>query len=556
MKNIITNGLFACACMMMITCGKNNTDKVLDRVENIIFSWPDSAKKLLDSIANPFGRTHYQNARRVLFTLYVNDFSDEDITRDTIIVWAKNYLKITGDTKYLALAEYCTGRVYQEQGNNEQAMLSYSRAKTNIKDSDNDCVKGLIHFRIGYQYYIRGEHDDAINDFKAALEYFKKLHENHKRKIAVLNIMGNCFLMKGQKDSAMICYGEALGVAPTSQDSCNIMQNLGAAYININEPDEAKRQLFRALSLKPNVDLQGLIYLNLGNVYRNENIPDSAVYFAKLSLKFVKKNNNHALPNIYNILSTVEEKKKNYKKAHEYYMQYANCLRRIDNEKHNSPNMQLIETKHNLDILQNENNNLRTKIQWFSLYIFISAVFIVLFSIYLRLSVNKVNEYKKNVADLKKKYAESEMKYAESEKKLSDFVEEKEQMLSRIISKIGKKTALFRYSLYLRNNKISNDKFLEIMNVLIPKNEKDNLYDDINTLYNDVFNRMNIKSKGFSEFDLEIICLTCAGLDNTDIAKILNLTDKHVIERANTNIRKILKIDTRGDIKVFFQNYK
>jgi tetratricopeptide (TPR) repeat protein len=526
MRRIIKEITFICVCILTVSCGRNDVDKTLDCVENIVISKPDSALMLLDSIKNPYKLTNLQRARCAILALYAKDLTGADISPDTTIIDARNYLTTVNNPKYLAFAEYYLGRIYQAHGRNDQALKFYLDAKTNAGRLDNHGdIKGLIWYYIGEQYYMQRKYDNAIDNFKPALKYFDKSQGNYKRKIAVLNITGNCFFLKNMKDSAMICYNEALQSAITTQDSSIIMKNLGMVYLEINETGKAKQQLFHALNLNSDLALRSSICLNLCNAYKKEQIADSVIYFATLALQFVKNNDDYVLANIYHILSNVENERGNYKKAYEYYRQYTDCVMRISNERHNNyNNIQVIEAKHNSDMFQRKNNNLTTQIHRIIIIAALVSVIVVIISFRFAGQKKKVAELKEDIAEKEKEVAGLKEKIVELEKKLSDYdiiIGEKEKVFFQIMQKNIKK---------------------------ISKNELPNFCEDINMLYNNTLDKTGTKC---SELRFKIICLTCIDFDNYDIASILNL-EKHFVEREKSEIRKILNIAARGDIKAFF----
>jgi hypothetical protein len=163
---------------------------------------------------------------------------------------------------------------------------------------------------------------------------------------------------------------------------------------------------------------------------------------------------------------------------------------------------------------------------------------------------------------LKKKVAESETEADESKKKICELEKEvnklenkllvpiKEKMSCKIIQENIKKAMIFYYSIDLRKGSISCEKFQAIVKVLIPKDEKNNMLDDINILYDKLFDRIKIRYPELTEQEFKITCMTCISFDNTVIALLLDL-DKRIIERSTSEIRKKLKIEYRGDIKTF-----
>jgi tetratricopeptide (TPR) repeat protein len=338
----------------LVACGENSITKTLDHVENIVVQQPDSALILLDSIRYPI-KSKEQLARHILFTLYAKDLSGEDISNDSTNIYVRDYLKTTKNLKYLALSEYYMGRIYQAQGKNEQAMQFYLEAKVNAENTDIIGLKGLINSYIGKLYYYQRKYDNAICNFKSALQHFNESPDNYKRQIAALNDIANCFLIKKVKDSAMICYTEALQLARTTQDSATIKQNLGVMYLTLNETGMAKQQLIQALNLNSDSDstLLNLIYMNLSRVYERETLMDSAVYFAKLSILLGEKRNDlYSLYANYKILSRLEEKNGNYQNALNYYKKCFTSYTKIQTK--NAVDIQGIETRHTLNMLKNK----------------------------------------------------------------------------------------------------------------------------------------------------------------------------------------------------------
>jgi tetratricopeptide (TPR) repeat protein len=466
-----------------------------------------------------------------------------------MIILTRDYLKKTGNPKYLAFAEYCLGRIYQAQGMNDQALPLYLNAKTIAEDSDDNDIKGLIHSYIGQLYYNQRKYDDAAGCFKAALKYFNGSKDNYKRKMAAFNDIANCFLLKGIRDSAMIYYNEAFNLTQTGRDSASVKQNLGVMHLILNECGMAKQQLFQALCLKPDSTLRNLIYLNLGKVYEKEKVMDSAVYFAKLSLQFVKSNNIYVLASIYNTLSNMEKGRGNYEKAYGYSSLYINCLIRINNEEQNNRNMQTIETKHNLDVLQHKNSTLTAVMRWTVTGTSLLAFVLTVCLRFLYLAKKKACESEKQPAELQRLLTELEKQLAD----IKNDYEKREVTFCRLVQKIIKKTVLFDCYIDFASKKVDREKFLSNMSEmkqLFPANELTDLYDDINTLYDNILYETKNKYPNLTEQEFKIICLIYAGFDNYDIALLLDL-DKHSVERSKSEIRKKLKIETRGDIKAF-----
>jgi tetratricopeptide (TPR) repeat protein len=380
MRRIIKEITFICVCILTVSCGRNDIDKTLDYVEDIVISKPDSALMLLDSITrNPFKLTNFQRARCIILTLSAKDLTGADISSDTTIIYVIDYLKTAGNSRYLAFAEYYLGRMYQAHGRNEQAMQFYLDAKSNAENSNDNDIKGLIYFYIGQLHYNKLEFDHASKNFKLALEHFNHCRD-YKRAIPVITVIGNTFLIQQNKDSAFIYYNKALQLAESHRDSVQMAvvgQNSGAIYWSINMPDTAIKQLYQAMELNPK--LSDMIYLNLSCAYEQKNMIDSAKYFAGLSLDLLKaKNNISSLSTNYKLLARLEEQNGNYPGALNYFYKYDEYINQIYTRK-DQFNIYETEKKHNLKLLKDSRN----KIQFYKIVIVVLSLFILSIVVFL-----------------------------------------------------------------------------------------------------------------------------------------------------------------------------
>jgi tetratricopeptide (TPR) repeat protein len=542
------------ASVLTVSCSDDRINKILDYAENIVVSRPDSALILLDSIKNPYNQTNFQRARHKILTLYAKDLSFKDISLDTMIFQTIDYLKTANNPKYLALAEYCLGRIYQAQDKNDRALQLYLNAKVTAESSDNDNIKGLIYFYIGQQYYIQRKYDEAIDNFKSALEYFSKSKDNYKRVMAVLNKLGSSFLIANKKDSAMTCYNEALQYAKIAQDSAGIMQNRGAAHLMLNELDNAKQQLLQSLKLNSDSTLQSQIYLNLSKVYEKERMTDSIVYFANLALQFTK-DNNYTLANINNILSNVERERGNYEKACRYYKQYTNCIIKTYNNIHKY-NILETEAKHKLNVFQNKHATY--KLRSTILYIILLAG-IILLSI---LSYRMKRKFAKTINAVLAK-TQSEMKSLEEStavtlEKFNKELSETKDILKKTQFKLNEKENLTDLQLKVLN------KIYDVIDSTTKQDIQDlkglrtyfkakvfDIYYKWEDIYNaekPVFDKIQKMYPQLNKTEYKIACLDYMEYTNLMISFILSITS---IAQFKTKIRSKIGIESEGNISKF-----
>jgi tetratricopeptide (TPR) repeat protein/DNA-binding CsgD family transcriptional regulator len=505
--------------MLAVSCGEDNIDRLLEHVENIVVLQPDSALKLLDSIKNTI-KSEEQQVRCNLLTLYAKDLNNEDISNDETIIHVIEHLDKTNSLKYRAFAEYYMGRIHQAQGNMEKALQFYLSAQKNTEKSNDNDIKGLICFSIGRLNYNQTKYEEAIDFFRSALQYFSKSPDNHKRKITVLNITGNCFLIKEKIDSAIICYNESLQLAGTAQDSAGIIQNLGVAYSGIDELDNAKQQSFLALKLNSDSALQSLIYLNIAKVYEKQNRIDSAIYFAGLSTDFLTKQNGiHAFATNYKLLSRLERKNGNYYKALLYSNKYIEYYTKTKEE--NVIDMQKIETEHKLYVLQREQRCYKTErlLYWGILGILTIAILCLIYI-------------------WKKKQERNSLEWAEMKNTLTktqSIVYEKEKIREL-------------YHLILEKNRNEIEKWL-LSNTMKEK-KYEIIWEEIYDMGKLSFDKIRKLYPSLTDHEFKIVCLEYLGYTNTMIVNTVNL-ERNTVQQNKSNIRRKLGIEERGSIYLF-----
>jgi tetratricopeptide (TPR) repeat protein len=518
------------ACILTVSCGEDNINKILDYAENIVVSRPDSALILLDSIKNPI-KVPEQQVRHILLTSYAKDLSGKDISADIMIFHAKDYLETINNPKYLALAEYYMGRIYQAQGKNDMALQLYLKAQTTAESSNDNDIKGLIRSYIGQQYYIQRKYSEAIDNFKFALEYFNKSENNYRRAVSVLNKLGNSFLIANKKDSAMIYYNDALQYAKIAQDSADIMQNRGVAYLTLNEFDNAKQQLLQSLKLNSDSTLQSLIYLNLSRIYEKEGIIDSAVYFARLAVLLEEKRNDiYSLYANYQILSRLEGKNDSCYKVMDYCKKWLECYTKIRTE--NVFDIQRIEIKHELDRLRSEQRSYIIII-WYSC----SALMIILLVYIMHICRNKRNLKKIKLKNLVlEDILEKTQSHLDEKKKLVDLYH---NTLKEIYKNVDKLSSDSKFKKIMNNDSERINEIVAHLHLIFYKNHT---WDMIYNAGKSIFDKIKTLYPQLTENELKIACLDCLGFTNVMIANIVGLK-QNTIQQQETKIRNKLGIE-------------
>ncbi len=539
-----------CALLLSVSCNRQSrvTERILKKAEAVVEQHPDSALALLDSVRNLRDLDKEQRFQYFLLQVQAKDKSYRDITSDTVIFDVKSYCLRAGDFNRTALASYYCGRVLQEQKKYEKAMQAYLDAEKYSKRNSNDNLKGLIQSSIGEVYYRQLLKDEAISRYKQANRYFQQAG-NRKNEIITFNLIGNCFLLKSEHDSAFIYYHKGLALADQNKIKCEqseIRQNIGVAYREIGDWYQARLFFREALTFSVDSLEHARLYYNLASVFDEEDQEDSARYYLERSLtNLPKRKNSYLLANLYELWSEIEGKDQHYREALAYHKQYSDYLITILDENKNKAILE-IQKKYDFQLMQNRNDQLlidRQRVSLIALVLFL--VLIVLFFIFYRRSVQN-----------KRKLLEAEQKVFHM-KELARSFDEKENSFRNILIRhfgILKKAALLEG--YLREDERKKGQLLlKKFNEIVYGQEDldwDLLYRTMNELSDGLLDRLKRVFPQLDESEFRICCLSYAELANTEIAIILKYS-VNTIQTKRSSIRKKLGIKTFGNIRDFLE---
>lgn len=179
------------------------------------------------------------------------------------------------------------------KGNTAKALDYYNRSVKAFKELGDTLSSGAILTNVAGIYFILGEHEQAIINFKKGLSYIDTTLKRNLPRLALIytNMASNYSTMK-LNNEAIHCYNRATHFALASHDStsyANALTQLVAFYINNNRVKEAGETLEKVNPFykKLNYKLVDL-YIDMNN----------GGYLA------LKKEYNKAIPYYYKALNT------------------------------------------------------------------------------------------------------------------------------------------------------------------------------------------------------------------------------------------------------------
>ncbi|HRH12270.1 MAG TPA: tetratricopeptide repeat protein [Bacteroidia bacterium] len=226
------------------------------------------------------------------------------------------------------------------KGNTAKALDYYNRSVKAFWELGDTLSSGAILTNVAGIYYILGEHEQAITNFKKGLSYIDTTKEKNFPRLAMIytNMASNYSVMK-LNDEAIQCYHRATHFALASHDTtsyANALTQMVAFYINNNRIKEAGETLekvnpyYNKLNYKLvdlYIDMNNGGYLSLLNEHKKA-IP----YYYKALKTSIEINYTDARIDIYHALFNAYKGLKQSDSALFHHMNYVHWKDSLKNQ--------------------------------------------------------------------------------------------------------------------------------------------------------------------------------------------------------------------------------
>ena len=377
--------IFLLGVVMWVACccdgpGKDERERnrqVMDRVEQMTKSAPDSALQLLYTIDESTLGKRKERARFSLLHSIVLDKNYFDLTTDSVIRPAMEYYSRNGKREDRAKMYYYLGRIYENAKRTKDAVEAFIQAEK-LAGEKEYYFKGLIYSGMGRLYKSQDSSEEALKMFAQASETFRK--SGHQRNLSFsLRLEGDVLIDLEKKELSNQKLYEALDISKQLGDTVNILgisriiaTNFIFHYNDIPQARNFLTDIYTRYHIEkiPQSDyfLWGYIYL------KEKNLAKAEYYFHH------RKISNFSLRFQIGALvlwQKLYEEKGEYRKALDYAKQAAK-LRDSIYKKEKVELVQNLERQYHTELLRIENERLTAKN--YSLWtIFLSAFCILAF---------------------------------------------------------------------------------------------------------------------------------------------------------------------------------
>lgn len=171
----ITNKLYTIILAICLTaCNHHYSEhwETLSHIESYIIEHPDSALIVLEQIDISEVSSKEERAKHALLLSMAMDKNYIYKTDFKVLQPAIDYYEDSGTTTDKFQTYYLQGRIYQNQGNETEAMILYAQAKELLSGIDAPFLVGQLHTEIGNIYRSNYDYAKSLEAYQAAYDYY------------------------------------------------------------------------------------------------------------------------------------------------------------------------------------------------------------------------------------------------------------------------------------------------------------------------------------------------------------------------------------------------
>jgi len=162
------------------SCASKEAKRIMDTADAVMWTRPDSALAVLESIDTLGLKVKAQRARYSLLYTMALDRNHRDIPDLRIIKPAASYYERHGSNDDRMKMHFYLGVAQYDTGDPESAIASYLRAKEYSFHSDNLVFKGIISSSISDVYLWNNNNSESILYCKEACDYFVQAKDSFR----------------------------------------------------------------------------------------------------------------------------------------------------------------------------------------------------------------------------------------------------------------------------------------------------------------------------------------------------------------------------------------
>lgn len=193
----------------LFSCSDKRCDDILDRVQEIVVEYPDSALDILSQIDEDGIYSGNAQQRYILLRTIALDRVGVPLPSDSALSNVVAHYVSSDNDELRFLSLYVQGRIFHRGGYNAKAMLNYVSAEHIIDHVKSPTNVGLLYMAIADIFADSFDYQRALDAYRKAQLYFRVAGANRLQHSALVNVAET--LMEQKKyDEAERCLIEEL----------------------------------------------------------------------------------------------------------------------------------------------------------------------------------------------------------------------------------------------------------------------------------------------------------------------------------------------------------
>lgn len=504
-------------CFFSCQRHSDNWEKICD-IENYIESRPDSALAVLEAIDVEKLSSDEERAKYALYMSMALDKNYIDKTDFEVLQPAIDYYEDHGSATDKLRTFYYQGRIFQNIGDNAEAINSFIISLNFGDESDDNLTKARSLYAQGYIYSLLYDWDRLIRVSQQAADIYNKLDRNDLY-VNCLTRIANAYSMKSELNKALeylIQAKESLGSVGQNSKS-----NYYATYLSyMTLVEGVTKNDIDAIVAEYITEIQTehIDWLSIANLYAH-------IGEVQLAYSFMQ---NCSIPRTpferakyYALFSDIYERQTMPLQALKAYKQYVGVSDSLDLVVYEQ-DAQFVEERHQLEMKALKERE--RKIQIIGLFVIISSIFVgiaIWISSRLRLSKMEKIVIAKEAERYKILYAQME----EERDNLNNLLHQSEELDSKAMNAVARRLELLNkfFTAYITDNSDIDRKASREMEELLKDKEK---FMDSNRLAYAGSHPKFIKyleDKGLTEWEINYCCLYALGLKGKEVGAYIKM---------------------------------
>ena len=246
---------------------KKGTTSILKEAEALMYTRPDSALQMLETISQPEQLTGQEQADYALLLTQARSRNRITATSDSLIRIATDYFQDSNDNARKAKAFLYLGDVYMDMQNHVEAMKALKQAEEVLDDAEAS-VQSLIYSNLAYLNRESSNYELAWKYYQKALIIDKANGDTEWVVSNLINLLNLPLPALQDTLTNYIVQLEEVLLSATSDLQSKAYNNIGIYYRKKNLPGHAANYFRKAIHASVSVPYRA--YLNLAQIYDEE----------------------------------------------------------------------------------------------------------------------------------------------------------------------------------------------------------------------------------------------------------------------------------------------